>query len=358
MKKFILKSGMFVMPFLLAYLVNLVFNKTNEGDLMRIGFLYSNPVSFSEVNKRFEKKSKNYTLLSELSPNLKGSFNVMTIGDSFSNLGDNGYQNYLANTDTISVLHIDRFLSGNPIQTLLNLSKGDFFDSIAVEYIVLQSVEREFVKRFDTIANDSSIVLKSLVSEINTYSPTTPEYSRIFFSDATIKIPLINFLYNYQTKPLDSKTYRVKTSTDTLFSGCPDNLLFFEDDIKSLKINNDYSKIKEANEILNGISKVLAAKGIKLITLISPDKYDIYYPYIVNHEEYRKPLFFNYFNQLSKDYYDVRSNEILAAGIKQYKDVYFYDDTHWSPVAAQLIAKGLGEIITDDRKTKSEQFVK
>ena len=77
----------------------------------------------------------------------KNTYTVLTIGDSFSEQGRIDYKNYLTKKDSISVLHIDRFLNRNPIQTLHGLINGNVFDSLHIKYIVLQSVERHFVKR-------------------------------------------------------------------------------------------------------------------------------------------------------------------------------------------------------------------
>ena len=58
----------------------------------------------------------------------------MTIGDSFSEQGEIGYQNNLAKNNLWDILHIDRktqdnkLFNLNQIQFLLYLVNGDFFD--------------------------------------------------------------------------------------------------------------------------------------------------------------------------------------------------------------------------------------
>ena len=169
MKKFVFKLSYFAGPFLLLYFVNLLFYVPSEGSLVRLGYLYSNPSPKSIIKHKF-KLQKKYTKISEIESELESKkiieFFVLTIGDSFSEQSNLGYKNYLANEKNISVLHVDRYISGNPIQTLINLINGGFFDYIHVEYIVLQSVERHFVKRCENINFRASFQKDSLINLI------------------------------------------------------------------------------------------------------------------------------------------------------------------------------------------------
>ncbi|MDR1876149.1 MAG: hypothetical protein LBQ84_00850 [Flavobacteriaceae bacterium] len=39
------------------------------------------------------------------------------------------------------------------------------------------------------------------------------------------------------------------------------------------------------------------------------------------------------------------SKELLSTYINTYKDIYFYDDTHWSPIAAKIVAEKIKDTI-------------
>lgn len=345
MKKLLIKASFFFVPFLILYVINLLFYNINEGDLVKVGYLYSNPVSKSEIDNRFTLEKK-YTKISELNLKIKSKFDVVIIGDSFSGLEDLGYPNYLANKD-ISVLNSDFSISGiHPIQKMVELINSDFFDKVETKYVVLQSVEREIVQRCLNVDFKKSILLDSIKVKGN-YTWTKANKLN-FFSDAIFKIPLTNLQYNFFDKPFYSKTYKVELITNELFSGYPDNLLFYEDDIKGLKYNNDKESVFKCNVTLNKINDLLLEKGITLIVLISPDKYDLYYPYIKNKNDYKEPLFFSYFNVLPKKYKYINAKENLTLEIKKHKDLYYYDDVHWSPVAASIIAQELKNIIIHD----------
>ena len=350
MKKFIYKTSFFILPFLFIYGVSAYFHNINlkEGDLIRLGYIYYNPCPKRKILRQFHF-SKKYKLLSELNLKTKNKFDVVTIGDSFSNQGSVGYNNLLAQ-DELTVLHIDRFLSrGNQIQKLVDLINGDFFDYIQTDYIVLQSIEREFVKICEEIDYSRSTDIDSLIKQIedNAKQESKDNIDNLdFFSDAVIKIPLTNFLYFFSDKPLSSKTYKVRTNRYNLFSNNPDSLLFYQDDVKLLRYKNDRSKIIKCNFNLNKINELLSNKNIKLIVLISPDKYDLYYQYIQNTQNFNTPLFFKYYDVLDKTYENVKAYEILSKNIEKYQDIYYYDDTHWTPFTANIIAKEIQEIIT------------
>ncbi|HNK91045.1 MAG TPA: hypothetical protein PKN63_10835, partial [Chitinophagales bacterium] len=69
-----------------------------------------------------------------------------------------------------------------------------------------------------------------------------------------------------------------------------------------------------------------------------PDKYDLYYSYIKNKNNFEQPILFEYFSSLEKQYIYVDAYNILKERLNDTKDIYYYDDTHWSPIGAKLIA--------------------
>lgn len=346
MRGFILKTSFFVTPFFLFHILNLCFYKQFNGDLTRIGYLYQDPSPKSIVSSKFSLDKK-YIALSELTSKTNLDFNVMIIGDSFSEQGSLGYKNFLAH-ENISVLQVDRVKSSNPIQMLVELINGNFFDSVKVDYVVLQSVEREFLRRCQKIEFHKSMSMDSLLSIVkNQKKISSSETTFKFFSETTLKAPLTNIQYCFSDKPKYSQTYKVSTNSKNLFSNDPEDLLFLDEDITTIKYKNDFSLIKNANNVLNTINSFLIKKNIKLIVLISPDKYDVYYKYISNNQRFQKPLFFTYYDSLIKDYDYVPSMKILSNELQSKKDVYYYDDTHWSPIGAEIIAKEIKKIVAD-----------
>lgn len=349
MKKFIIKTSFFVAPFLFLYLLNVLFYEKEEGDLIRLGYLYDNPTPLSETLQKVKVLPKKYQLISEIDLDKNHQFDLLSIGDSFSEQGEFGYQNQLANKG-ISVLHIDRFLSEeSPIQNLTNLINSDFFDKIKPKYVVLQTVERAIPIRANVVYNEQR-TLDSLKTQIRErVKPETPPSGTQFFSKATLKIPLANLQFLFLNQPPFSYVYRFKSNNRELFSNEPNTLLFFRDDFKTIPSKNDPKMAKQLNDNINRINQLLKEKGIKLIFIISPDKYDLYQEYVENSKE--KSIFFSLFHPLKKDYIYIPSFEILSEAIKNQKDIYFYDDTHWSPKAAEIISNEIYKHIQKEKQT-------
>ncbi|WP_339864122.1 hypothetical protein [uncultured Algoriphagus sp.] len=360
MKKFILNTSIFVVPFLILYTIN-VFNfdqRGAEGDLARMGYFYSNPSPSSLINNQYNLP-KQYTLLSEIKPSSKVKVDVMTIGDSFSEQESLGYKNFLANMGP-SVIHVDRTISGrNPIQTLVSLMNSDLFEFVKPDFVVVQSIERDINSRTQSIDFDARL------ESIDFYKPTTSEEISVddtanenniqttnlqFFSDATLKMPL-NFLqYLFLDKPLTSNTYKVEATRKDLFTNDPGNLLFYKNDLRKLEAKNDSLRTLNSIKVLNELASLLSQKNIELIVLISPDKFDLYYSYIKEKSNFMKPTFFSTYEHAEKKYKNVDTYRVLSGKITEERDVYYYDDTHWSPKGAKFVAEEIYSLMGKEKR--------
>ena len=356
MKRFIIKTSFFVAPFLIFYFINTKFYKKDEGDLVRLGYIYNNPSPSSEIIAQYKPLGNKFTLISESDLSQNVNMDVLTIGDSFSDQGTPGYQNILANKG-ISVAHVDRFLSEeNPIQVLIELINSDFFDRIKTKYVVLETVERYAVDRTSELSFTQSRSITDITKQIKKYkekkskSTDSNTLQKVeFFSDATIKVPLFNFQYLFLNRPLYADVYRFESENNLIFSNKPEELLFYKGDIKSLVEKNDDKKVSQANKVFNKINQLLEKKGIKLIVMIAPDKYDLYYPYIKNKPKGKEPLFFEKLEKEKKEYLYIPSYSILSDMIKKEKDVYFYDDTHWTMKGADAMSESIYNMIKNKK---------
>ncbi len=346
MKKFILKTAAFILPFVLLSLFPMFFYSAAKGDLLRMGYLPDNSFDRTTIfKKEFERKS-HFTNISDIDINAKSEYTALTIGDSFSEQGNTGYQDYLGEKGKATILHFDRFLHDNPIETLYGILNGDLLDNVKVKYIILESVEREFVSRSNRPDSTQLIRCNTLSKKIKNRRKFKVKESNEeqFFSKATFRFPLYNICYNFDDNAYFSKTYQVKTKR-SLFSNSNPELLFFTADVEKVTTNNEMAYVAALNTELNSLSGKLRKKGITLIVLPCPDKYDLYYDFIVDKAQYPKPQFFEHLGKMPKDYLYVNSKEVLGTAAKTQKDIYFYDDTHWSPIASELIADELSKII-------------
>lgn len=355
MKKIIIKSSLFVVFYYLSFAIYFLTTSKTHGELIRMGHLSIKTSKHNFMGETIIPTKLNYSNFSEA--NKKKRYKFLSIGDSFSQGGISGYQNFLSKDKENTLMHVHT--SNNPIEYLYQMIKGNTFDSIKVDYVILQSVERYIHSRIvnsDTLSKiDYQEALKE-EAEILTKTEQVHKNKKHFFSDAVIKFPFYNLFYLFDDNAFFSKTYKVKINKKLFFTH-RDDLFFFAGDIKSLSVNNDSSQVEAINSFLNKMSKKLNHKNIKLILLISPDKYDVYYDYIKNKQDYPKPLFFKHFDGLAKDYIYIETKKILQNEIKSKKEVYEYGGTHWSIPTHKLIAKELKKSV-DTIKMSSNLYNK
>jgi hypothetical protein len=161
-----------------------------------------------------------------------------------------------------------------------------------------------------------------------------------FFAKSTIEFPLYTMprFYLQDDYLSNDLVYKITTNSKHLFNNNVDHLLVYSDDISNTPKNNQQPNIRKLESVLNKITELLSKRDVKLIFLPVPDKYDFYYEYIKNKSKYIKPLFFDHMKSGSKKFIYIDSKNILTKYKDVYKDIYFYDDTHWTNIASNIIA--------------------
>lgn len=334
-------------PVIFLFTFTWLFYSTDKGDLLRTGYIMDIFPHYRDIFKKEFERGVFYTNISDVNVKTKKQFTVLTIGDSFSEQGCYGYKNYVGENHGIDLLHFD-LKNENQVQVLFSLLNGDFFNTIHVKYVILQFVERNIVDRVYEADTAQSITYDELCkwSEKEKNNLKKKDSSYKFPSDRMIKFPYYNLRYLIKKDTCYSVTYRTKINKDLFSVGSKKELLFYGDDLSAVEQNNKLENAKKLNGIFNDLSVKLKNNGIRLIVLPAPDKYDIYYEYIANKTRFPQPLFFEHMDSMPKKYIYVDSKQILSDAVRKKKDIYFYDDTHWSPWGSQLIAKELMKIIT------------
>ncbi|MCT2564061.1 alginate O-acetyltransferase AlgX-related protein [Chryseobacterium herbae] len=342
MKQLIYSVAKFVIPYFIIFFISVAFYPLHKGDLLRLAYI---PDLYPNYRKNLDKEitapEKKYVTLSE-NPQNK-SFKVLTIGDSFSEFGPLGYNNYIA--QEASTLHIDRHFSKNPFQTLSEFVDDGFFDEYKIEYVVLESVEREIVERVLPTAPIEKTTLTEINKELNQKKTAVHGAkeeqkgpSHTFFSNQSLSF-LLNAGAFLSGKKHIKNVYSYPMTNDQLFSNGSNRLLFYDDDYNALTANNNEGSIQLLNHALNTLSDKLSKKNIKLIVLIAPDKYDLYYNFIKDKNDLINPVFFSLMQKQEKKYIYIESKKILTEKINSgIKDIYYYDDTHWTPKANKIMA--------------------
>jgi hypothetical protein len=352
MKIFLIKTGLFLLPVAVVIVYTIKFYNFEQGDLVRMSYLTSD-YDYEKVFKG-EYNSKDIVILNDSSVVKKKKWKFFTIGDSFTRQRKMGYVSKLSAKypNNVVSFNTDYLLGGDPMTSLYGLINSDYFDSVKVEYVVFQSVERYLASRGVGLNRDvqygyskvEETILQQKKERLEGQQKSSTAKEPPYPTDRFVKFPLNNIMYLYNPMGNNEFVYKEMLTTP-LFSTSRNDVLFYKEDIDFLEFNNNEDNVKKLNDNLNEVALALKKKGIQLIVLIAPDKFDLYYPYLVNKNNYTKPLFFEHFNQLEKNYLYVDAHTIFRDKLKQKaKDIYLYDDTHWSPWATKIVATEIAKI--------------
>jgi len=344
MKRFLYTILIFVSPFIILIGITELCYTKSGGDLNRLGKISIDENYRNQFQKDYDQPQI-YTEFSVINLDYVNTFDILTIGDSYSQQRSHGYQNYIT-TDTTSIVNFDTrayaIPSYNPIDFAYKLVNGNVFNKLDIKYLILQSAERSITERGEQLNQNATIAIKQLESFRRVQNNNDHRIYSKNYSDY-LKFPGYSILYNFSDNALFSPIHQ-KSIYKEVFS-TNNKLLFLEDDIIALKKNNDLKLVKQLNNKLNTLSQKLKKRNITLIVLPSPDKYDIHYDYLTI-KSGPAPLFFNHMSGLKKEYTYIDSKQIIKKHIDNgVKDVYFVDDSHWSPIGAKIIANLITETI-------------
>lgn len=329
-----------------AFLWNLeVKNEFSEhhghGDLQRLGNLpyvasITEPISYEKTHTEFS----DYLASGE-----QGTFDILTIGDSFSNgAGGNYYQDELESYYHASVLNVPHY-DYQGLEILHMLDTFGYLDRIQPKVIIIESVERNVQSRYGVPQAKSPSQSKAGFRSTMLRKPSAEAESLkqgSFLPGIMVKANLQYLETKFRPQP---SSYRLSKSTDfvRLTSSAftaenrEDMLIFFHDDMEYQRnpINTD-----AVNNHMNQAAKAMQQKGILLIFLVCPDKFDVYYPQLSAPDKARWPEnpFFDEMNIKQKEYIFIDSRKLLREAVASgEKDVYWSDDMHWSWKASKIV---------------------
>lgn len=255
---------------------------------------------------------------------------VLTVGDSFSRMGKLGYQNYLA-AQGVSVVNCKRELYDNPFQYAYNILDRGLVDSANISVLVVQVGERDLV-----IRSEEFDVNKVDIRELGSKSPSNGGGSA---NDWSLLRARDFLMYRLDKSPV----YKVTLDKDYFNSKEPRSLYFYCADITNGVNIGDASrqKIQEVNQIL---TRKANERGIALLLMIPVDKYDMYQDHIVDNPYPRKTYI-----EEAREIFGDTPNVLLCKDLltplieKGEKDVFLFDDSHWSIKAAEIVGKELSK---------------
>ncbi|MDD2365363.1 MAG: hypothetical protein PHN84_04295 [Desulfuromonadaceae bacterium] len=317
----------------------------NAGDLLRIGYIngYVSPRENSDDLPLRHIKVNEYK---------RQNIDVLTIGDSFSIGGGGGhnrhYQDYISSLCNLSVLNVpSNLFNGSkpetgPITTLAKIINSGYLEVIKPKYLILESVEREAIKRFTTnFSLKETISAEEVTKSFKDWQPNEEKIKNKNFSFNIInngnwKFIANNIQYCFSDKARNSNVIISKLNRDFFTSTRADRLIFINDDYKTCGLSTP-ANIAEANKNLNYLSTVLEEKGVRLIFMPVVNKLNLYEPYLKQHK-YQKSVFFEELRKLPKNYIFIDTKAILSKELeKGVQDIYYQDDSHWTWKASEAV---------------------
>lgn len=351
MKKFLTKLSYTVLPvFLLlfgltAYL-NLYIRPQATGDLGRLAFVLVGE-DYGQRIEQNEMKEKLFKDVRETEDLKNIHVNVLTIGDSFSQQGHAGYQNYMPQ-EGLTVANMRRGLYDNPIQYAWNILDAGLVDSTNIDVMVVEVGERDLPLRIDNFSIDKVEVgepdLPDDFEEENVYD--IRQWSLLRTRDF--------LMYRYAGR---NPVYDVELDRDFFDSNEPRRLYFYYADI-IFGMNIEASIRPKIKEMFNLLTVKARERGLTFILLVPVDKYDLYQDYIVNNP-YSHPKRINEeVRELLGDIPEVMLckytlQPLLESGEK---DVFLFDNSHWSYKGSQAVGKELSRRVKLIMNKKREQL--
>lgn len=185
------------------------------------------------------------------------------------------------------------------------------------DVVVLESVEREFVFRLCDVDFSSNQRPKA-----SAYKP--------------VKEKQTDFSTFYKNQVLQNQAVINISLRDSLFT-CPrkeKELYFYRDDLRF----PEEQQIQVAISNLDSLFQLAKKKDICLFYVVAADKYDVYQEFAIDNEFPQKETL-DRFVGFDDNPYFVNTKQVLLKNARQgVKDLYYADDTHWSPIGAQMVA--------------------
>ncbi|MBR1485843.1 MAG: hypothetical protein IJ597_01130 [Synergistaceae bacterium] len=243
------------------------------GDLSRLGSFKVNETLTQ--HKRFP--ALHVALANYLRSGKKESFDIITIGDSFSNgLAENYYQYILAGDHNLKILNV-YLTSTNLLTDLKILEQLGLLDEISPKAIIYESVARGVQGRLGRKEIVPEILEREKIDGLifRKFSKSKKALASGFFPPIMLQVNkkfLDDFLYR--------KEHPEKLSSEVFFAAELDRELFTNRNQESLLLFyfhdlNYLSNVANAamiNKNLNKAAEFLSQKNIKLIFMLCVDK--------------------------------------------------------------------------------------
>ena len=341
MKRFLKKISYTLLPIWLilvlgtAYVALFIYPEIC-GDISHVGLLPFGHDYENLLAKEWPPEMR-FTTIEEIDELQRLNTDVLTIGDSFSQRDEDAYQNYLS-FKGLNVANCERHMFDNPMTFAYEVLDHDLIDSSRVKVLVVEIVER-YVENFMTHfqPNPQKSALMSNKKNIKDKKPTRWSLERarsfLFLRTGYVENPVI-------LEQLDG---------DYFSSDKPQALYYYNEDLDGLTIDKEKEDTIFTN--YHRLLDMAQKKHMQLIFMVAADKYDMYQNHIINNPNSKKTVNEDIARVLKNDSHLLVSKNYLEPMIDQgEKDVYLYNDSHWSYKAAKVIADELYQRIAGEKQ--------
>ena len=342
MRKFLTKISYTVLPvwlILVGMAIYLWVINDNSGDLMRLGLIdfgaeYSDSVRETAPPDIYPIGENDESKLRQM------NCDVLIIGDSFSHGGGIGrrgdYVNYIEHDGErqVTVLYPD-FSTENPLQLAYDLLNLGLIDSTNVKNLVMQEGERYLVHRHQVFNTNNTHISSPAANPAGTNTVANNNGGDASTTGPLLRVKDFVFYRFLGANPI----YKVQLDRDMFTCNEPNKLYFFFEDVE-MGFN---VTAQQQQAIVDGFDALIdkaQEKGVNLVILIACDKYDLYQDFIVDNTYPRKTLAddVEQWTAPRREFF-VYAKPLLLPRVHQgVKDVYLFNDTHWSPASSRVIA--------------------
>lgn len=255
----------------------------------------------------------------------------VNLGDSFSQQVELGYVNFLGANLGERIVNIR---PNNAFDMALSLLNCNFFSDNKIDHVIIECVERNIVDKIYDCDIDNSAGVLALEREV---------------ARRNSKVSISTYYKQFQNwillgLNLKPSPIRAVALSESLFSSTDKMLHFYHRDLKTLSMTD--RELKRAELKLLAIKSRFDEEGISLTVMGIPDKYSIYQDWIVDPKYGRKEILEQLSSIESIRGFFYNSKQITLPMVQDgVKDVYFQNDTHWSPVACEVVGRDLAKFI-------------
>lgn len=333
MKKFLIKVSYLVLPIyllmlgLVAYVTFYVSPRADTGDLGNLALI---PFGTEYIQAIGEKEMKDtlFTKVNHTEELRNIHVDVLTVGDSFSQQGSAGYQNYMPG-EGLTVANCRRSLYENPMQYASNILDWGVIDSTNTSVLVVEVAERDFALSVDRF-NESKVEVPEPMAAVDNEERNPNKWSLLRARDYV--------LYRLAGR---SPVYELDLNRDFFSSREPRKLYFYDCDIKN-GVTIDEAVVPKMKKVYDLLTQKANERGIKLLMMMAVDKYDLYQDYIVDNP-YPPKRVNEDVRQILGDIPEVMlcKDCLLSLIERGEKDVFLFDNTHWSYKGSEAVGKEL-----------------